>query len=115
MRLLEMIRKPSRQSDPGRRILKLAAVICAALGWWGFLYPELTLTSDTYRVVWEEEEQTAGRGVPAGAANQEADERKEGYRELLQADSCRIKVRSRLYLTIKDWLDAREETEVINE
>lgn len=28
--------------------------ICAALGWWGLLYPELTLTPDTVKVVYED-------------------------------------------------------------
>ena len=31
--------------------------VCAALGWWGFLYPQLTLTQDTYKIVYEDEAQ----------------------------------------------------------
>ena len=27
--------------------LRVAAGLCAALGWWGLLYPELALTPDT--------------------------------------------------------------------
>jgi len=33
---------------------RVVVTICAALGWWGVLYPELTMTPDTYRIVYEE-------------------------------------------------------------
>ena len=29
--------------------------ICAALGWWGVIYPELTLLPDTYQIMMEDE------------------------------------------------------------
>lgn len=31
--------------------IRMGLGICATLGWWGLLYPELTLTPDTVRVV----------------------------------------------------------------
>lgn len=34
--------------------IRMVFSICAALGWWGMLYPELTMTPDTYIVVTEE-------------------------------------------------------------
>ena len=33
--------------------LRVAAGMCAALGWWGLFYPELSFTPDTVRVVCE--------------------------------------------------------------
>ena len=35
--------------------IRILAATCAALGWWGLLFPGLTLTPDTVRVVCEEE------------------------------------------------------------
>ena len=33
--------------------IRITIGLCAALGWWGLLYPELVLTPDTVRVVQE--------------------------------------------------------------
>lgn len=57
--------------------------ICAAIGWWGFLYPELTMTPDTYEIVWEED-----------AEQRDSDE--EIYRRILEADESQIRYKSRL-------------------
>lgn len=71
--------------------LRYLAALCAALGWWGALYPELCLTADTYRVVREESvdgaqtTETADRGDAARL-----------YWELLETDSSRIRFKSRL-------------------
>lgn len=46
------MRKRRIQKDFGRERLaaavRITLAICAALGWWGVLYPELTMTPDTY-------------------------------------------------------------------
>ncbi len=34
-----------------KSFLQILVSTCALLGWWGFLYPELTLTPDTVKVV----------------------------------------------------------------
>lgn len=34
--------------------IRIFLCVCAALGWWGILYPELTLTPDTYVVIDED-------------------------------------------------------------
>lgn len=94
----------------GRYKLRLAAVVCAALGWWGILYPELTLTSDTYKVVYEEEPAEEG-SVSPGGQYQENDGITEGYRGLLRAKSNQIRIRSRLYLTITEWLGGEEKAD----
>ena len=40
--------------------IRITIGLCAALGWWGLLYPELVLTPDTVRVVQEDGDQEAG-------------------------------------------------------
>lgn len=35
--------------------IRIITVLCAALGWWGLLYPELTLTPDTVQIMCEED------------------------------------------------------------
>ena len=39
--------------------IRITIGLCAALGWWGLLYPELVLTPDTVRVVQDKERQHA--------------------------------------------------------
>ena len=44
---------PAGMETDMKRVLtgvKTALCICAVLGWWGVLYPELVLTAETYRV-----------------------------------------------------------------
>lgn len=71
--------------------LRMIAALCAALGWWGLLYPEFTLTPDTVRVVCETEdgaEETATFDQSFGNSL---------YLELLGADRGSIRLRSRLF------------------
>ena len=69
---------------------RVFVTLCAAWGWWGFLYPELTMTVDTYRVVTE------------SGTVQETDEviewdfNKDIYKTVLRADGSRVRLRSRL-------------------
>lgn len=100
-----------KKNDAGKSKLRLAAVICAALGWWGILYPELTLTSDTYRVICEDEQQYSEDGGFISGQNQENHGMTDDYRELLRAKSGQIRIRSRLYLAITDWLAGEEKAE----
>lgn len=69
--------------------IRVAFTICAALGWWGMLYPELTMTPDTYEVVWEEDA-IEKESLP------EWDLDSDIYRMILETDSSRIRFRSRL-------------------
>ena len=59
----------------------------AVWGWWGVLYPELTMTSDTYRIVYEDE-----------AAEEAAD--CDIYRTVLRTDRSRLRFRSRLIMNL---------------
>lgn len=67
--------------------IKKTMWIIFALGFWGVLYPELTLTEDTLRIVWED------------GKEQEEWERESAakiYYDLLQAEPKQIKIKSRL-------------------
>lgn len=73
--------------------IHIAAVLCAVLGWWGLLYPELTLTPDTVRVISREGEETQ---LPEG----------ELYLELLKAERGSICYRSRLLTELSAFWEA---------
>lgn len=67
--------------------LRVTAIVCAALGWWGLLYPGLTLTPDTVRIICEDKEITAdSRQCPNDGL----------YLDLLGTDRSNIRFRSRL-------------------
>lgn len=66
--------------------LRIMAVVCAAFGWWGLLYPGLTLTPDTVRAVRAE----------AGGAALPQDYDGKLFWSLLKAEPGEIRLRSRL-------------------
>lgn len=70
--------------------IRAALGLCAALGWWGLLYPELALTPDTV-VVKSEDEDGRLQELPL-----EWDFDGNLYRELLNAGPDRLTLRSRL-------------------
>ncbi len=76
------------------------AVFCAALGWWGLLYPELTLTPDTVKVICDEENGEAfssdGEWDPDGSL----------YLELLCTDRSNIRLRSRFFTELRAFWEA---------
>lgn len=80
--------------------IRIITAMCAALGWWGLLYPELTLTPETVRIVMED------------ASGQEISlDRSEGlddsfYLELLEADSGSIRFRSRILTELNAFWEA---------
>lgn len=77
--------------------------LCAALGWWGLLYPELTLTPDTVKVTAETEKGTAG----PDSRNWSFDDTL--YLDLLTADRDQITFRSRLLTDISSLWEALHE------
>lgn len=79
--------------------LKAAACICAALGWWGVLYPELTLTPDTYVIVGEET--AGGEAVQKSEKVVEWDFTSDIYEKLLEAEAGQIQFKSRLLLMLR--------------
>lgn len=64
--------------------------ICVAFCWWGLLYPELTMTADTYKVFWEEEAVIPEKEMP------DWDLEEDVYRMILGTDKGRIRFKSRL-------------------
>lgn len=70
--------------------IRIIAAFCAALGWWGLLYPELTLTPDTVRIICENED---GSETLSDLEWELTDSL---YLELLGAERGSIRFRSRL-------------------
>ncbi|MCI9231104.1 MAG: hypothetical protein HFH97_13940 [Lachnospiraceae bacterium] len=76
--------------------IRVAAGLCAALGWWGLLYPELALTPDTVKVSAQDNDGTVT------TRNQEWSFDGTLYLELLNADREQITIRSRLLTELKE-------------
>lgn len=74
-----------------RGTFRLIVGICAALGWWGILYPELTMVSDTYRIVIYDENTDEMRIVEPGEYKGDSI-----YYEILEADQDQIIYKSKL-------------------
>lgn len=70
--------------------IRVVLGMCAALGWWGLLYPQLTFTPDTVSIKAEDKDGTM-RDEEA-----EWDFDASLYRELLAAGTDKIILRSRL-------------------
>ena len=77
---------------------QIVMCICAALGWWGVLYPELVLTADTCRVYNAREEQRRVEGQDI-------------YWELLKAGKGEIRFRSRLLAEWNKFMEAINESD----
>lgn len=67
---------------------RIIVSMCAALGWWGLLYPELALTPDTVKICAEEDSQNS---LPL-----EVDSPGELYLNLLNGGKNSITFRSKL-------------------
>ncbi|MCM1326504.1 MAG: hypothetical protein NC094_04660 [Bacteroidales bacterium] len=78
------------------RVIELAVCICAAFGWWGVFYPELTMMPDTYRIVGED----AQDKEIYRTADWDFD--REIYLEILQADAGQVRFKSRLLMSLKE-------------
>ncbi len=67
--------------------IKKAMWLIFAFGWWGVLYPEFTLTEDTFRIVWLNEEEQEEWDKESAT---------EIYYDLLQAEPNQIRIKSKL-------------------
>ncbi len=83
----------------GYRGLLAVLSLCAALGWWGILYPQLTMTPDTYRVVSED------GTVQEDVCMVEWDFEGDIYTEILNADPGRVRFRSGLLESLREYLE----------
>ncbi len=73
-------------------LLAVWLVLCMAAGWWGILYPQLTLNTDTCRVVTEDGEQILDADGTVV------------YREMLNADRSQLRFRCRFMEEIMAYL-----------
>lgn len=73
--------------------IRIIAATCAVLGWWGLLYPGLTLTPDTVQAVCDEED---GEELTPEHL----------YLELLRAERGSIRFRSRLFTELNAFWEA---------
>ncbi len=80
--------------------IRIITAMCAALGWWGLLYPELTLTPETVRIVIED---ASGQEISLDR-NKSPDD--SFYLELLEADSGSIRFRSRILTELNAFWEA---------
>ncbi len=94
----------------GIKIIEMALCVCAALGWWGVFYPELTMTPDTYRVVKEAKlssednalQKVGSFGDDEVCETADWDFDREIYFEILQADASQIRFKSKLLMSLKE-------------
>lgn len=91
------------------KILRILLGIVAVCGWWGVLYPELTLTPDTYRIVTEDGSvQEDNPMVEWRFSNdrycKEDGDNRDIYRMLLEAGSSKITFKCKALEQISQWL-----------
>ena len=88
----------------GRFVLRgfrVAAVTFACYGWWGVIYPELTLLPSTYEIVYESEYDGQETNAQTKAVQKSRDVVEWNfdnriYREILEADPEQIRYKSRI-------------------
>lgn len=91
--------KDLKRKQEGIKI-RIVTALCAALGWWGLLYPDLTLTPDTVQIIDETED-----GVEF-TEEQTWSFQDNLYLELLGTDRSRIRFRSRLLTELSAFWEA---------
>jgi len=81
-------------------VVRFLISMCAVLGWWGFLYPELALTPDTVKISVEEGEDCT-KALPTERRIDSS-----LYLELLNAGRDKITFRSKLLTDLSTFLEA---------
>lgn len=71
---------------------KQVMIICAALGWWGAIYPQFTMVKGTYGIIGEESLAGSENGGDI-------------YWEIMDADRSHIRVKSRLLIELRSLRD----------
>lgn len=80
--------------------IRIVAGLCAALGWWGLLYPELALTPDIVNVYSEEADGEREELTREWSFDDSL------YQDLLNADRDSISFRSRLLTDLRLFWEA---------
>ncbi len=91
--------KDVEEGDYKMRLRWYIPVCVITVLWWGAIFPEFTMTEDTYRIVDENGEEIE---IPAERAH-------DIYREILQAKPEEIRIRSALFDRIREILRETEE------
>ncbi len=73
---------------------QLALLAILSAGWWGILYPNFSLTEDTFQAVWEETEAEKDAGN-RGTEKCPALSGTEAFFSMLEAEPGRVKIKSR--------------------
>ncbi len=81
--------------------LRILLSVCAAVGWWGMLYPQLAMTPDTYRIIYEDET------VQASEDMLEWDFDSDICRRILEAEDGEVHLRSKLFTKISAFIEHR--------
>ena len=118
--------------------LSVLLTCCAVFGWWGALYPEFTLLTGTYEVVYEEADQKesgketgqkeSGKETGQKESGKETGQKESGketgqkespaetedkdvlYWQIMGADQSQIRLKSRLLEDWKAWKKAGSES-----
>lgn len=85
--------------------IRIIIGMCAAFGWWGFLYPELTLTPETVRIISEDAQ---GERIDVTG---EWDFDSTLFQELLHAEAGSVRFRSRLLTEWNALMEAVQDAE----
>lgn len=75
---------------------KMLLWVCAAAGWWGVLFPEFTLTDDTYEITGELSEEDRAVLEEAGIDCL-----------LMNAEPQQIRVKSKLFTIVSDYFQRK--------
>ncbi len=83
-----------------KKVVSGIMAVCAAIGWWGALYPQFTLVEGTYGIVYEDEDAMICDDITEAEL-----EGSKLYWSLLNEDCRNIKFKSRL---LTDWREFHE-------
>lgn len=75
--------------------MRVILCMCAAMGWWGMLYPQLSMTKDTYKIIYEDET------VQESVEEEEWDFDSDIFEKIMKAEDGKVRVRSKLWMLIE--------------
>lgn len=100
----EKYRKLITEKSIWQRLLQGVRVLTVALacyGWWGVIYPELTMLPSTYEIVYDEQETAETDTVQTSREVVEWNSDSQIYWKILETDPEQIRFKSRLLTMLK--------------
>lgn len=92
--------------------LKGILAVCAALGWWGAIYPQFTMVKGTYEVVWEDNSRQMKTAVQEDTSREAPVREKadggEIFWEIMGAGRDKVQWKSRLLTEFQNFAEAKE-------